>query len=277
MNKDFILPFMISDHSANGRIVSLDESLSKIIFLHNYPDKISELLSELLVISCFLGQNLKKDGIVTCQIQQGRGAIKLMVAEYMFGGNIRGYASFEEEKITDTTIFLDLVKDAKLVVTVESGEEKYQGIINLDEENLTQAFTKYLLQSEQIDSILLIESGIKYIFDEKITAARGIILKKMPQTANADPEDAWLKYKHFLGSISQSELIETEATELLRRLFHADGVLLFDQTPLHFKCRCSREKMENILKTIPDEEKESLKIDGKILIKCQFCSNEEIF
>lgn len=277
MDKDFILPFMISDHSANGRIVSLDATIQKITSLHNYPDKISELLAQLIVISCFLGQNLKKDGIITCQIQQGRGAVKLMVAEYMFGGHIRGYASFDEGGITEKTIFTDLVRDAILVVTVESGDEKYQGIINLDEENLTKAFTKYLLQSEQIDSILLISTSLKYIFDEKIIASRGIILKKMPKNDNISPDDNWNRYKHFINSVSEPELMETDEVELLSRLFHADGVLLFDKTKIEFKCRCSREKMENILKTIPDNEKEDLKIDGKISIKCQFCSHEENF
>jgi redox-regulated HSP33 family molecular chaperone len=35
--------------------------------------------------------------------------------------------------------------------------------------------------------------------------------------------------------------------------------------------------MENIVKTIPLEEQENIKKDGKIEIKCQFCGNIEFF
>ena len=274
--EDFILPFMISDHSTNGRIVSLDSTIEQIISLHNYPDKISEILAELLVISCFLGQNLKKEGIVTCQIQNGTGAINLMVAEYTFGGGIRGYAGFEENKISNNSSFHDLVKKEQLVVTVESGDEKYQGIINLDKENLAKSFELYLEKSEQIDASLVLSVGYKYIFDEKKIYAKGIILKKMPKYDEPN-SDKWLKYKHFIHSVSKKELSDIQETELLKRLFHADGVLLFDMSHVYVKCRCSREKMKNILKTIPKEEKISLSDDGKIIMKCQFCSKEEIF
>jgi len=273
-NKDYILPFMISNQTANGRIVCLNESVQKIISLHEYPKAVSNLLAELLVVSCFLGQNLKKEGTITCQIQSKDGLIRLLVTEYMYGGGIRGYAGFEEAKFTkENYSFQELIGSGQLVVTFESGEEKYQGIIELGSESLAKSFESYLGKSEQIKSVVSIAIKETNILDERNISANGIILKKMP----SDDEDAFVTFTHFIKSVSKEELLETDSEELLKRLFHSDGVILYDKSEVHFKCRCDRAKMENALSAIPKNELESLKVDGKIVIKCQFCSNEEFF
>ena len=37
-------------------------------------------------------------------------------------------------------------------------------------------------------------------------------------------------------------------------------------------CRCSERKLDNVLATLPPEDLEHITIDGKIEIKCEFCS-----
>lgn len=275
--KDFILPFMISNHCANGRIVTLNDSIGKIIIAHDYPEPVSKLLTELLIITCFLGQNLKTEGTITCQVQSNDGAIRLLVSEFMYGGGIRGYAGFDHENFISKEYNLkELIGSAQLVVTYDTKEHKYQGIIELEKESLAKSFEEYLEKSDQIKAVVSIATEISNVLDDKTISSAGIILTKMP-TSYEDAEDDWIKYTHFINTITQDELLKIEPEELLRRLFHDDGVLVYDQTPINFKCRCTREKMENALNAIPHEEKEDLRIDGEIIIKCQFCSKEEKF
>jgi molecular chaperone Hsp33 len=175
----------------------------------------------------------------------------------------------------DSTI-QTLVGTAQLMVLVESGEERYQGIINLNGNSIVEAFKDYLSKSEQIDAELFIASSIENIFDEQIYKAAGIILKKMPDIDFGE-ESEWKKFGHFFNTITTNEIMTTSCEEILTRLFHQDGVIIFDKQNICFSCRCSREKMENIVKTIPLEEQENIKQDGKIEIKCQFCGNVALF
>lgn len=272
--KDYIHPFMLADHSSNGRFVQLKDSATSILKSHNYPDYISSILSDLMIISCFLGQNLKNQGIITVQIRCNDGVLKLAVAEYSYGGNIRACANFDQENKRKPT-FQELVGSAQMLITVESGGEKYQGIIDISE-GIAESFKNYLEQSEQIKSEVLISSSVEYIFDEPVYKASGLIIKKMPNKS-LDSEDDWERISFFVNSIKPEELTSNDSDEILRRLFHSDGVISYEKLPVHFKCRCSREKMEMAINSIPKEELESYKINGKISIKCEFCLNEELF
>lgn len=274
---DFVQPFVLANHLANGRIVNISQVATKILQKHNYHNSVSSVLLELMIISCFLGQNLKQEGYITCQIQSNDGILRVAMAEYGFGGKLRSCASYNQGKIAeDDSTIQNLVGTAQLMVLVESGEEKYQGIINLNGKTIVEAFKDYLSKSEQIDAELFISSSIENIFDDRVYKATGIILKKMPDI-DFQEDSEWKKFGHFFHTLTANEIMTTSSDEILTRLFHEDGVIIYDKQEVNFSCRCSREKMENIVKTIPSEELENIKKDGKIEIKCQFCGNVEFF
>jgi len=64
---------------------------------------------------------------------------------------------------------------------------------------------------------------------------------------------------------------------LLRRLFHAEGVRLHRSRVLHFACRFSRERVINVLRSLPRAEVEHLTVDGLVAVTCQFCHRSESF
>lgn len=277
MSVDGITSFMTKGHEANGKIIKLDESINEILHKHNYPKSVSRLLSELLVINVYLGHGLKSDGIVTCQMQSDNSILHLLVSEYVYGGKIRGYASIKDEfPANEDYDFERLVGNGHLIVTYESAGERYQGVIELKNGSISNSFKEYLEQSEQIDSELKIFSKIE---NDKFHAA-GMIIKKLPKKEsdeNKDFDENWEKFSVFVQSLKEDEMFNLSEEDILRRLFHEDGVIMYDKDKIDFSCRCSREKMEKIINNIDEKEKEDLKVDGKIAIKCQFCGNEEFF
>jgi molecular chaperone Hsp33 len=268
---DYSRSFLTKNHEANGRVVHLSSSLNQILANHKYPVTISKVIAELLIINVLLGQNLKSEGIVTCQIQTGNPLFRLAVSEYIFGGKVRAYASFDENSEINQGDIDDILSKGHMIVTYESGQEKYQGIIELKAANLSESFNEYLKQSEQIDSEIKIFTEIS----DSFVKSSAILLKKLP--SNIDISDQWNKFSLYIKSVTKDELLNLSSEELLTRLFHEDGVIIYDKNPIIFSCRCSREKMENAIFSIPESERESLKIDGKLSIKCQFCSKEEFF
>ena len=81
------------------------------------------------------------------------------------------------------------------------------------------------------------------------------------------------------SSVSASELLNPALApaDLLFRLFHEDGVRIYDQQSLAFGCRCSRERAARILSSLPRDEVEELLEDGKVDITCQFCNDTSSF
>jgi len=59
---------------------------------------------------------------------------------------------------------------------------------------------------------------------------------------------------------------------LLLRLVHEDGVRVYRRHELAARCRCSRERVETVLRMLPQDELTAMKVDGRITVTCQFCS-----
>ncbi|MHA1107708.1 MAG: Hsp33 family molecular chaperone HslO, partial [Alphaproteobacteria bacterium] len=51
-----------------------------------------------------------------------------------------------------------------------------------------------------------------------------------------------------------------------------DGVRVFDPVALEMRCRCSRERVVRVLRSFPRTEIESMKVDGRISVTCEFCN-----
>lgn len=59
-------------------------------------------------------------------------------------------------------------------------------------------------------------------------------------------------------TIKTEELLTLPANEVLWRLYHEEEVTVYDPQDVEFKCTCSRERCADALKTLPDEEVDSI-------------------
>ena len=64
------------------------------------------------------------------------------------------------------------------------------------------------------------------------------------------------------------------ADRLLYRLFHEDGVRLFSPKPLKAFCRCSEQRILDMLRSFPPEDRVEMVEgeSGKIIVTCEYCS-----
>jgi molecular chaperone Hsp33 len=286
MNKvfDVAVPFLVNETSIRGKVVKLGPSLNEILNKHNYDERVARLLGELLVLVSQLGDNLKFEGVITVQLKSD-GILNLMVADYVYGGQIRGYAEYNKEELAkiNKTDFPDLVGKGYLAITIDQGDdmERYQGIVDLSGSSLSECIENYFHQSEQLPTAIKVVIGKidKGQGDEWVGG--GIMAQSLADIKSSDDEknDAWQTAKAFIGTIRMDELLDPDidTKELLYRLFHFEGVWVYDAKSIEHKCRCSRQRMEDVIQAMPEEEKEYLRVDGKIVANCQFCNREEVF
>ena len=278
---DLIQPFKIEGQAVRGRLVRLGPLIDTVLDRHQYPPEVAELLGEMVALAAGLAGALKYEGVFTLQTK-GDGPVRLMVADVTSEGDVRGYAQFDAERLAAVTSTASggslsvpkLLGAGYLAFTVDQGAhtERYQGIVELTGATLADCIHHYFRQSEQLDSVV------------KVAAGRGtggwragaLMLQRLPpaQGAADEVEDGWRRALAFMASSTQRELLDERLSpnELLYRLFHEDGVRVFTPSNLRAGCRCSRERVERVLRSLPPGEIDSFKIDGQIIVTCEFCS-----
>ena len=281
---DRILKFTVPARHARGRVVRLDAVVEKILSAHAYPPAITHLLAEALVLAALLGSLLKHEtGQMTMQAQTESGAVRLLVCDYR-GGELRGYADFDDTRIAElgaNPSLFALFGQGFLAITFDLAErgERYQGVVPLEGETLSQACEAYFAQSEQVPT--LIRVAVKA--DRSGCRAAGLLVQHL-----ADGEEGrerlhvrmdhpeWDHVAVLAGSTRHDELLDPALSmeALVWRLFHEeDEVRIASGAALERGCRCSVDHYRTVIARFPEQEREEMRNEaGDIIVDCAFCS-----
>ncbi|CAA7621101.1 33 kDa chaperonin [Magnetospirillum sp. LM-5] len=285
---DLILPFAVGAGAVRGRLVRLGTAVDKALEGHHYPDPVAALLAETLALAAILAGSLKYDGLFTLQAQ-GDGPVSLVVADVTSTGDLRGYARFDPERLdsaADASIGALLGK-GYLAFTVDQGLkiERYQGIVELSGASLAECAKEYFTQSEQLDTEVRVET--RPGTDGRGWLAAVLMIQRMPGDQPGAPiltaedsREAWRTATILMKSLTRAELLDEALppAQLVHRLFHAEGLQVWEPKELHARCRCSEAAVARMLRSIPRAEIESLKDEsGKVVITCEFCRTDYAF
>jgi molecular chaperone Hsp33 len=296
-SEDLVQPFQIESTALRGRLVRLGPAIDTILSQQAYPRPIAEMLGEAIVLAVILAGALKYDGIFTLQTK-GDGPLHLMVTDVTTAGAVRGYAQYDAAKLEQalaaeqaggpavTGSVPRLLGAGHVAFTVDQGEhtDRYQGIVELQGATLADCAHHYFRQSEQL------QTGIKIAVGRDGATGRwragGIMLQRLPPGGPAEDafigetqEDDWRRAMVLMSSCTSEELLDAALAPeaLLFRLFHEDGVRVFAPHALAARCRCSRERIERILRTLPKEDLGELANDQETSVTCEFCSTKYVF
>ncbi len=87
-------------------------------------------------------------------------------------------------------------------------------------------------------------------------------------------EEEWHTAMVLMSSVKKDELLDPSLPpdQLLYRLFHANGLHLQPSRPMSDECRCSAEKVENMLQSLsPDQRVDMSDESGCLVVNCEFC------
>ncbi len=287
---DSIQPFELEVPALRGRLVRLGPLLETILARHNYPQPVAELLGEMVALAAVLSSMLKFEGIFTLQTK-GDGPVGLAVVDMTTDGELRGYADFDAKRLASmakpsngaAAVARDLLGEGYIAFTVDQGQhsERYQGIVELRGDTLAECLQHYFRQSEQLKTAVKLSAGLH----DGAWRAGGLLLQQMPDEAAGraalanDEEDSWRRAVVLMASCTETELLDPALPDhdLLYRLFHDERVRVYNPRPLTSGCRCSRARIERILRSLPREEVVEMKVDGEIIMTCQFCNSEYRF
>ncbi len=280
---DLVEPFQIEGEPVRGRLVRLGQAVDEILAGHDYPEPVANLLGETCALAALVGSNLKFDGRLIVQAQ-GSGPVRYVVADYDTEGSLRGYCRFDAEAVAEAAAGFarpgarSLLGDGVFIMTVDQGPDmdRYQGVTSIEGETLALCAEQYFAQSEQTPTRVRLAVGRANDGQGDRWRAGGVLIQHIAEDdARGPTREAWDRTQALFETIGEDELIDPllPANRLLWRLFHEDGVRVFEAKPLKAFCRCSQERIETVLRAFaPDEREDMVEPDGKIRVTCEYCS-----
>lgn len=281
-DQNIVTPFIVEDLDIRGRIAKLNSTIDNIIWRHNYPEAVSHLVAQITALAALLGSNLKNHERFSIQIRS-TGAIKLLICDFTAPNGVRSYAKFNEEELKSKNLLGQ--GTITFIINEPSSTPLYQAIVALEGDSIAEIAERYYEQSEQIPTKIKLFSGL--FVDNKSKKreyrAGGFLIQNLPHNASAGyvsynnsyNKENWTEAKVLAQTISEDELLHVEnisANTLLFRLFHQYSVRVFEPIEILDVCSCSKERIEEVIKSFNDEEIASCSENGKIKVTCQFCS-----
>lgn len=299
---DTVIPFQVEELDIRGRAVQLGETLNSILTRHQYPEPVSYLLAEALVVTVLLGTSLKLKEKFILQTHSN-GPVNMLVCDFSPPSYLRGYARFDKEQLKQAIVNEQISSETllgkgTLAFTIYQGShtQPYQGIVALDGTNLQEAARIYFDQSEQIPTDIRLAAAILVNRDQqgktqKNWRAGGLLTQFLPKASSHHQiddldqkqketknhvklEDQWHEAKALTATIESTELTDPQVSSkrLLFRLFHEYGVRVFNPFSLVDQCSCSREKIKEMLEGFPPDERNEMVKNQYISVTCEFCS-----
>jgi molecular chaperone Hsp33 len=280
---DVVAAFQIEGWPVRGRLARLSQVVDDILTRHAYPEPVANLLGEACALAALVGSSLKFQGRLIVQAQ-GDGPVSYVVADYDTEGFLRGYCRYDAERVAEVSQgFIrpgarTLLGEGLFIMTIDQGvdSERYQGITPIDGETLALCAERYFDQSEQIPTRVRLAVGQLQTDEGFAWRAGGMLLQNIAEDdARGSTLDAWERSQALFETLGEDELIDPTVSGqlLLYRLFHEDGVRMFESQPLKAFCRCNRDRIRAVLQSFPPEERvEMVEDDGLIRVTCEYCS-----
>jgi molecular chaperone Hsp33 len=293
--------FIFDGLPVRGMLVRLTDSWQEILKRREaaggYPVEVMHLLGEMTAAGALMQSSISFNGALVLQIF-GDGPVKLAVAEVQPDLSLRATATVTGavEPGISLSQLVNVNNEGRCAITLDPkdkfpGQQPYQGVVPLfgDQrekiENLSEVLEHYMLQSEQLDTKLILAA------DGNIAA--GLLIQRLPakgqgnlegqsdRDANEDQigvNEDYQRIAMLAGTLKRDELLTLDVDTILHRLFWQEPITRFEPLTPSFACSCSRERVSNMLRSLGTDEIESIIAErGSVEVGCEFCGAQYLF
>ena len=254
------------------------ELVNEAIKRHDCSPTAAAALGRTMTGALLLAANLKNQEAITVSFQ-GNGPLGYITADATPDGYVRGY-------VGNPHVDLPLKADGKLDVGGAVGEgmvqvtrftglgEPMRGSCEIVSGEIAEDLTNYLFTSEQTASSVAL--GVLVGTDFKAIAAGGFMLQLMPDADEeiiSRVEEALKKVRPVSSMIADG----ISAKGIIAELMAGFEMDYLSSTELAFRCKCNRERIEDVLLSLSHADMQALVDDGQAEVCCQFCGEKYHF
>ncbi len=262
---DRLLRTLIEKEQVSLVGVDSTETVRHAQIVHNMTAPAARAFGRALTVMTYMSCWLKEDG----------GELSLSVKHHGETGEIcvsgdahlrmRGYVHnpFAEDDA--------LGKGYMTVVRDDNYGKPFVGTCELVDADMDKAFEYYYRLSEQLPTYMRTD----VVFDEHglCKAAGGVFLQPMPGAEDISVQAA----KNYAEQLSDfGKILENKGMDALLKVYF--GVENAAATPFAYGCRCSREYISGVLRSLGEKElRDILQAEGKIDVHCHYCNSDYVF
>jgi len=286
--------FLFEGLPVRGMLVRLTDAWQELLRRREpgkaLPPPVRRLLGEMAAASTLMQANIKFDGALVLQVY-GDGPVKLAVAEAQPDLSFRATAKVVSAVPADARLeaLVNVHGRGRCAITLDPrnkppGVQPYQGVVALHGDHgeplqqLSQVLEHYMLQSEQLDTRLVLAA------DDDVAA--GLLIQRLPIAGEGNlGAAAGLRNEDQIGlsedfnriamlaaTLTREELLGLDSASILHRLFWEEPLRRFEPLRPRFACTCSRGRVGHMLKGLGRDEIDSIVAErGDVEIGCEFC------
>jgi|SRR5665647_641011 len=237
------------------------------------------VLGRSLTGGLLMGAILKQGQHLTLRVL-GDGPCGTVIVDVDDSSNVKGYLQEPHVNLPATSAGkLDVggaVGKGFLAISKDLGfGDPYVGQVPLQNGEIATDLAYYLAVSEQIPSAVGL--GVLVNPDGSVKTAGGYMLQMLP---GAD-SDVIEKLEKRLSEVPvPTELIQEVETaeEMLKRFFTAEELTILETREVHYRCNCSRERLQQILMSVSDDELQEMAVKQEpVEMICHFCRTAYLF
>lgn len=273
---DRIIRCITSDGSIMASVIDSSDLVYTAQRIHKTSPVATAALGRLLTAASMMGAQLKQaDASITLKIK-GDGPMGSVVAVADSRGNCRGYVMNPQTEVPNKAngkldVSGAVGRDGLLYVMKDLGTgEPYVGQIPLATGEIAEDITAYYATSEQIPTVCALGVLVGKE-DGSVLLAGGLLIQLLPAAEEA-------AISRLEANIAVLEPVTTmlakgmSMEEICAKALEGFEVETLDEFEVGYYCNCSRERVENAIRLLSEEEIRSLTDEtGVAEATCQFC------
>ncbi len=237
-------------------------------------DAATEVLGRVLAIGAFISSGIKGTAMKVSISVNGDGKCGNIIVAGETGGIVRGFVQNRNPQINKLDnrkydISEAIGENGSITVIKDFGlKNPYVGKTQLVNGSIDNDFAYYFTSSEGLPTAISSGAIVK---NGKVLSCGAVIVQPMP---NCEEEYIVMLQDIVRNFADFGSLIQTKTPEQIidDNFGHFECKLMPAITP-EFKCKCSEERMQNIIKGLDKKELEDiLAKEGQIEIHCDFCN-----
>jgi molecular chaperone Hsp33 len=279
--KDYLIRGIDKEGTIRIFVASTTNMVEAARTAHNTAPTSTAALGRSLTAAAMMGVMMKnEDDRLTLKIAGG-GPIGTIMMVANNKGDVKGYVDNPHADVpsrSDGKLDVRGVvgTDGNITTIMDLGlKDPYIGQANLISGEIAEDIASYYLVSEQQPSAVSL--GVLVDTDISVKAAGGYIV----QLLGGISEESIVKIEEALKAIEPvSTLIDKGLSpeDIMQKILPEFDMQVLDKMEISYKCDCSRERLERVLKSIGNDEiKAMIEEDGKAEVVCHFCNTKYQF
>ncbi|XIF20514.1 MAG: Hsp33 family molecular chaperone HslO [Acetilactobacillus jinshanensis] len=276
--KDYLLKAITKDGLFRAYAINATNTVAEAQHRHQTTNASSAALGRTIVASLMLSSSVLEAGQSMTVRIDGQGPAGLILVDANANGDVKGFIQNPQVELpTNAANEVDVGKAVgkdgfmQVIKNLSSNRQPYTSNVHLESGHISDDFTYYLNQSEQIPSSL--DVSVLVNANDTIGSAGGYLIQKMPGATDkqiAKVKKQIKKAPKVTGLLSEGDQPE----KIINFVFGRKNLDYLQKMPVQFKCRCSKKSFgRDIAGLKPNQIKSMIDQDHGASVVCSFCGN----